>query len=291
MLAAVLIAVVLLAVPAAAHATTVSVEPYVIPPHTDPSSACARQMNCPPDMVVVTAGPNENNGVLITAEGGSVPVEGSLAARYRFVVRDGAAQVQAGAGCAQVDFWTASCSAGIIGPVRLGDGDDWFAATWGVTDVHGGPGQDVLQDVSGRMSGGPGDDVIVAREGTGGGGDDVVMANYGAGGPGDDIVRCFHRGQPCTLDGGPGDDQLTGGLGVDRIFGRGGADRLVGGPGDDRMRGGRGTDSLVSREDFLGGERAGRDRVDCGAGRRDRAVADRWDKVLRSCEREAPGAG
>jgi Ca2+-binding RTX toxin-like protein len=240
MLAPVLIAVALLAVPAAAQATTVSVEPYVEPPNTDPFGSCSRYMMCPPDMVVVTAGPNENNAVVVTAEG-SAPADGGSRLRYSFIVRDRIAQVQAGPGCAQLDVSTVSCSAGAVGSVRLGDGDDWFASANGATEVHGGAGQDVLQDLSGWMTGGPGDDVIVARDGTGGGGDDVLMVTSGAGGAGDDILRCFPRVSPCTLHGGPGDDLVTGGTGVDRI--------------------------------------------DCGRGRRDRAVANRRDAVKRSCER------
>jgi hypothetical protein len=43
---------------------------------------------------------------------------------------------------------------------------------------------------------------------------------------------------------------------------------------------------LVSREDRSAGEARVRDRVDCGAGRRDRAVVDRADDVKR-CERVA----
>jgi hypothetical protein len=245
MRAPVLIAVVLLAVPAAAQAATVSVEPYRDPPGTDPFGSCSRYMQCPPDMIVVTGGPNENNAVVISAEG-SVPAEGSPRPRHRFLVRDRIAQLQAGPGCSQIEFGAVSCMAGAVGSVRLGDGDDWFASALGATDVHGGTGQDVLQDLGGRLTGGAGDDVIAGSEGTGGRGDDVLMVTSGGGGSGDDILKCFPRVAPCTLDGGPGDDLLTGGT--------------------------------------------SRDRVDCGRGRRDRAVADRRDAVKRSCERVArPG--
>jgi len=245
--ALVLIGVLLLALPATAGAATVSVEPYVEPPGTDPFGSCSRYMMCPPDMVVVTAAPNENNGVVITAEG-SAPLEGSARLRYRYVVSD-RAQMQAGPGCTQVDFWTVACTAGTVGPVRLGDGDDSFASSSQARDVHGGAGQDVLHDIGGLMAGGAGDDVIVGREGTGGRGNDVLMVESGSGGPGDDVLRCFPRDRSCFLRGGPGGDLLTGGVSPDRILG------------------GRGADV-----------------IDCGAGRRDEVVADRRDTVKR-CER------
>jgi hypothetical protein len=250
MSALVLIVVLLLAVPATTSAVTVSVQPYVERPDpNDPTEgfgSCGRYQMCPPDMVVVTAGPNENNGVVITTEG-SGPAEGTRP-RYRYVVSD-RAQMQVGPGCTQVDFFTAVCTAGIVGPVRLGDGDDSFAASSAARDVHGGAGQDVLHDIGGPMTGGAGDDVIVGREGTGGGGNDVLMVESGSGGPGDDVLRCFPRDRSCFLRGGPGGDLLTGGVSPDRIFG------------------GRGADV-----------------IDCGAGRGDRAVADRRDTVRR-CER------
>jgi RTX calcium-binding nonapeptide repeat (4 copies) len=243
---ALLIVVILLAAPATAGAVTVSVEPYAEPPGTDPFGSCSRYMMCPPDMIVVAAAPNEANAVVVSADG---TVPGGTTTRYRFIVRDRIAQMQAGPGCTQVDFQTVACAAGAVGPVRLDDGDDSFASSLGAGEVHGGGGQDVLRDADGPMRGGEGDDVIVGGVGYGGGGDDVLMVHTGHGGPGDDVVRCFPRDAPCTLRGGPGGDLLTGGTSLDRIFAGRGADR-----------------------------------VDCGPGRRDRAVTDRRDAVRR-CER------
>jgi RTX calcium-binding nonapeptide repeat (4 copies) len=295
--ALVLIVVLLLTLPATAGAAIVSVEPFVEPPDTDPFGSCSRYMQCPPDMVVVTAAPAENNHVVVAMES-SAPGQ-----RYRLIVTDRAG-VQAGAGCAQLDFQAAACTAGAVGPVKLGDGDDWFASNFGGGDADGGDGQDVLQYSGGRMTGGDGDDVIVGRQGAGGGGDDVMTVQSGVGDSGDDVLRCFPRNQPCQLDGGPGDDLLTGGTSLDRLLGRAGADilrggadfdtlqggrgddRLAGGAGGDHLNGEAGADRLVSREDRPAGERTLLDRVDCGAGRRDRAVADRRDDVKR-CERVA----
>ena len=249
MIALFLAVVLVLAAPAAAGAATVSVEPYAEPPGTDPFGSCSRYMTCPPDMVVVAAAPNENNAVVVSADG---TVPGGPTSRYRLIVRDRVAQMQAGPGCSQVDFQTVACTAGAVGPVRLGNGGDSFASSLVAGTVDGGPGQDVLQD-GGRMTGGAGDDVIVGGVGRGGAGDDLLAVRSGLGGAGDDVLRCFPRDTPCTLRGGPGDDLLTGGTSLDRIFAGRGADR-----------------------------------VDCGPGRRDRAVADRRDSVRR-CERAAWG--
>ena len=124
------------------------------------------------------------------------------------------------------------------------------------------------------------------------------------GGAGDDILRCSPTQAWCYLDGGLGNDVLTGGTASDRLLGREGNDlmrggpnfdRLAGGLGDDRLVGGAGgdhldgdsgADRLVSREDRSAGEARVLDRVDCGAGRRDLAVVDRADDVNR-CERVA----
>lgn len=248
MAAFVLIVVLLLALPATAGAVTASVQQYweLPDPTPDDSGGCGRYAMCPRDMVVVDAAPAENNHVVIAAES-SAPDPHSTLARYRFVVTDEAG-VQAGPGCEQLEFFSAACTAAALGFVWLGDGDDSFASKDPVF-VDAGPGQDLLQDGRGRMIGGAGDDVIVGRVGFGGAGDDVLAVEGGRGGSGDDVLRCFPRITPCTLRGDAGDDLLIGGASSDEIFAGRGADR-----------------------------------VDCGPGSRDRAVADRRDTVRR-CER------
>ena len=86
------------------------------------------------------------------------------------------------------------------------------------------------------------------------------------GGGGDDLVR-----------GSPGADVLRGLGGHDTLFGLGGPDEIFGGPGNDRLIGGAGADMIQARD-------ALRDAVYCGGGD-DTVVADRRDKVDRSCER------
>jgi Ca2+-binding RTX toxin-like protein len=284
----------LLAFPAAAGAGTASVQPYVEPPGTDPFSSCSRYMMCPPDMLVFDAGPGEVNRV--TIEGDAV---GS--SRVRFVVRDETASLQAGDGCSQGDAGTVECSAATVGPLRLGDGDDRLTAFTG--QAFGGEGADELSVRYGRLRGGEGDDVLTGGLGEGGPGRDrLVVTTIGRGGAGDDTVRCATDSY-CTIDGGPGDDRIRGGDNRDRLFGRGGDDvlwgkrevdilegnrgddRLFGGPHGDDLRGGVGNDRMFSRENRFSG--AFPDRVDCGPGRGDRAVADRRDDPAR-CERVLP---
>jgi hypothetical protein len=300
MRALVLALLLLVAVPTAAGAATVRVEPYVeppLPPGDDGFGSCSRYMQCPADMLVFTAAAGEVNQVTITAEIADFR-------RSRIVVREAVVPVQAGPGCERVDDRTAACVAGAIGPVYLGDGDDRIDSPDG--DVYGGEGADILSArFGGGVKGDDGDDVLIGIRGEGGRGDDLLAVTIGLGGAGDDILRCFPPDAWCHLDGGFGDDVLTGGTGLDQLLGRrgndvmhGGAnfDGLVGGPGDDRLVGGAGgdhlegdsgADRLVSREDRSAGEARVLDRVDCGTGRRDLAVVDRADDV-KGCERVTP---
>jgi Ca2+-binding RTX toxin-like protein len=249
-----------LAFPGVAGAATASVEPFVESPDIDPFTSCTRYMMCPPDMLVFTAAAGEANQLTITEDAAGFP-------RIRFLVRDDGAPVLAGAGCEQIDSLTAACTAGAVGPIELGGGDDRVVARGG--DVSGGDGVDVLDVSLGFMDGDAGADVLIGFQGAGGAADDLLLVtSSGRGDSGDDVLRCFPReGAFCRLDGGPGADLLTGGNSFDRLFGRAGDDVLRGLAGDDSLVGGR-----------------GKDRVDCGAGRDDRAATDRHDRVTR-CER------
>jgi hypothetical protein len=108
--------------------------------------------------------------------------------------------------------------------------------------------------------------------------------DFVSGGSGAD--RLLGLGRKDLLDGGPGNDVLDGDGGWDTLLGRGGADLLigrgdpdtiVGGPGRDRIYAGLENDAIHARDGW-------RDRIDCGAGRRDRVFADRQDVVARNCE-------
>jgi Tol biopolymer transport system component len=83
----------------------------------------------------------------------------------------------------------------------------------------------------------------------------------------------------CRIRGTRGADNLRGTSLRDVIFGLGGNDTIAGRGGNDDLFGGPGDDVLLARDGRT-------DHLDCGPGR-DRAVADRLDRVSRTCERVA----
>lgn len=155
-----------------------------------------------------------------------------------------------------------------------------------VAEVTGGSGNDVLDLSAGPgqtyASGGPGNDVLTARNNVfGGSGDDILRLNgegsgFLIGDDGNDTlfggpVRDFLSGGPGndrlsagsgddTLFGGDGNDLLTGEAGDDVLFGEAGNDELIGGLGNDAAIGGDGNDSsgslvaLDGTDTFDGGE-------------------------------------
>lgn len=109
-----------------------------------------------------------------------------------------------------------------------------------------------------------------------GGGDDSLRRQYDSSFETD--IRCV---EALTVNGGSGDDEISGTRHDDTLAGGAGRDVLEGGFGDDRLVGGGGDDRLVGKagaDVLLGG--AGRDRADGGTGR-DRCAAEREKR----CER------
>ncbi|WP_338847351.1 calcium-binding protein [Massilia sp. W12] len=95
------------------------------------------------------------------------------------------------------------------------------------------------------------------------------------GGVGDDIFD-FHYGPAMTINGGAGNDSISGSYFDDRLLGGEGSDTLAGGVGDDNLSGAAGNDVLYggagndtlsggAGNDILGGE-AGSDSFEFGAG-------------------------
>jgi TolB protein len=82
-----------------------------------------------------------------------------------------------------------------------------------------------------------------------------------------------------TLD--PGAGRIDGTGSADQICGRRGADQIHPGYGKDYVTAGAGPDVIYARDGY-------RDLISCGRGR-DRVIADRKDKVSRSCERVRRG--
>jgi hypothetical protein len=174
-------------------------------------------------------------------------------------------------------------------------GDDVLYGSFGDDVLDGGPGDDQLNGHSGddRVFGGPGADRLHGGGGadllSGGSGTDIVEydtrttpvrvsigsgANDGFRGERDNV-----RGDVERVGGGAGADRLVGNSRDNRLYGRGGNDRLDGGRGDDRLSGGRGADRLDGRD-----SNRFTDTLDCGGGRRDKALADAPDRVSDSCE-------
>jgi Ca2+-binding RTX toxin-like protein len=154
------------------------------------------------------------------------------------------------------------------------------------TIVVGGPGSDVV-------SGGPGRDTVLGERGrdvlAGGGGDDRLVGGAGRDGligfGGDDLIQ-----------GGEGADAVFGFSGGDVIHGQAGSDTLLGGRGDDRLLGGpkhdlidagKGIDALLggAGPDLLLAKDQVRDaRINCGAGKKERFEADKFDPPPKSCK-------
>jgi hypothetical protein len=104
------------------------------------------------------------------------------------------------------------------------------------------------------------------------------------GGDGNDALTVV--GAVATVDGGDGDDTLTGASGADVLSGGSGYDVLTAGEGDDRLDGGTGgdsadggggADSIVLRDRVT-------DTATCGAGR-DTVRAEVLDQLDFACER------
>ena len=164
-----------------------------------------------------------------------------------------------------------------------GSGDDRLKGHWGRDVLRGGRGRD-------RLHGGGDPDVF-----SGGAGPDLVdystrlgrveisigrAANDGSAGEGDAV-----RGDVERARGGSGDDRLVGNAKANRLYGEGGDDTLIGRRGNDRMWGGGGVDRVDGRD----AERFA-DRLKCGAGRPDVALANAADRVAADCENGRRGA-
>jgi uncharacterized delta-60 repeat protein len=167
-------------------------------------------------------------------------------------------------------------------------GPDVFRARAGNDRLRGGPAGDLLCGEAGNdtLDGEAGSDQLYGDFCPGaklaalaGDGNDVVR-----GGAGND--RLAGGGGRDKLDGGAGSDRLDGGAGRDTLSGGAGGDRLSGGAGNDKLAGGAGRNRYVggAGNDTLNAVNGKRERVDCGAGRRDRARVDRSDRV-KGCEK------
>jgi hypothetical protein len=161
------------------------------------------------------------------------------------VIRDAGATIAGD--CPRIDDHAVRCPAGLV-TVDLGDGND---REEGATTAYGGPGDDVFVG-STSVIGGDGNDVAVGvGAASGDAGDDRLQGGRLDGGAGDDVLTGADGG--AWLATGPGFDTVVGGSGDDTVV-----DAAADGR-PDRLEGGGGTDTLS----FAG--RADAVRVDLAA--------------------------
>jgi serralysin len=163
----------------------------------------------------------------------------------RFVVTiDDIVPISPGTGCARpgTDLTVVICryseqqedAYGMV--FLLGDRADRWDRTTGISGrVHGGPGDDVL--TGGGLFGDAGNDVLTGSDRTDHDGHDRLD-----GGDGTDVIQAG-RGNDLVI-GGRGNDRLYGNSGDDVMFGNSGNDDLRGGPGQDRISGGSGKNQV-----------------------------------------------
>lgn len=151
-------------------------------------------------------------------------------------------------------------------------GNDTIFAGEGNDMLMGEGGDDFLQDGGGSntLSGGDGNDTVIARDNNtidGGAGNDVVGMDPGRFnvqlGDGDDLCLPLDPAAAgmATVDGGGGNDQITGTGGSDSLAGGIGADTLDGGAGADTVAGGAGADQFQFFQSAVPTTAAGLDRI------------------------------
>ena len=158
-------------------------------------------------------------------------------------------------------------------------GDDAVFGADGITTVDMGPAQDgadrivagAFTEVTYAKRTNPiraGVDLEGANDGENGERDELVGVHAVIGGAGDDTLFAASRPDGITLDGGPGDDTVTGTTQRDRLTG--GLDR-------DTLIGRDGSDTLIADEGDI-------DRVLCGGGLADVAFTDTAEEEISGCE-------
>jgi Ca2+-binding RTX toxin-like protein len=260
------------ALPAAADAATVSVDPVT--------------------NYAVFVGGGEANVV----NSHSSPPPGAGAAPFYPAqwFTDGAEPLSVGSGCvAGAPVWCQSLGS----DVSLGGGDDRYSGfSFEVIKVSGGGGDDDIA-ASGQatvVAGGTGADRIsVGSNGRsradGGIGDDEIRSTSGveaslSGGRGNDLV-VGQRGQS-ELSGDAGEDQLIVAGGSGTVSGDAGDDTILGGGDRDAISAGAGDDVVdVSGDSGVFGD----DTVECGVGY-DTVYADPGDVVAADCESRLDGS-
>jgi Ca2+-binding RTX toxin-like protein len=225
-----------------------------------------------------------------------------LAGDDRIITNDGDDYVEAGDGDDEVNsfkdlngqylFYPSTGKSTIYG----NSGNDLLTGKSGKDTIYGGTGNDELHgnDDDDLLYGDEGNDTIASGAGNdqifGGVGDDFVLTEGGSDtvtvGDGDDWVNSFFNktvdwfyytySGGIKVNGGDGNDTLTGTTDDDRLFGESGNDNLTGLTGNDYLDGGTGNDKLsgwAGNDTLVGGEgddelngNEGNDSLDGGVG-------------------------
>jgi uncharacterized delta-60 repeat protein len=130
-------------------------------------------------------------------------------------------------------------------------------------------GDDKIGGAGGAVCAGSGDDIVLSRTNYSepiylGPGDDTSIGSTGRifGGPGNDLIELgkYTEG-PLVANGGPGRDRLVGSVEADRLEGGPGDDVLIGGAGRDVLIGGPGNDTLIGSKGDVFRPGPGRNRI------------------------------
>jgi hypothetical protein len=279
-----------------------------------PSAAQASSIAFAGDVLVYSAAAGETNNVSFTL-GTEEYSCGTRPAPCLDVAEASAVTITSfpAARCADDGYGTVECDVPASITAHLNDRDDSMFDWDGPSTINGGPGNEAVLEGRGghdTINGGPGNDALFGGDGNdilaGGDGDDYLEGFGGlsptepqstggtdvyAGGPGKDYLDYAGRTEPLLLSmDGVADDGASGegdnvGVDVEQVRGGEAADTLTGSPaanwldgwaGDDQIHGGAGEDSLFGRtgDDRVAGEDGqdtieggdGNDRVDGGAG-------------------------
>lgn len=192
-----------------------------------------------------------------------------------------------------------------------GSGDDNIFVLGGLGRAFGNDGNDTLRDLHTPIDktlllGGPGDDVLTGLNLHGGDGDDrlilenvdngVERVGWAFGNAGDDSIQVRHwdrRGFFLYINGGTGNDWITGSQSIEVVFGGSGDDYILGYDGNDYLDGGDGDDEIYGSwqplltshsyprvpddNNIIGG--AGADIIDGGPRDNDACITDDRDTV------------
>jgi Ca2+-binding RTX toxin-like protein len=213
---------------ALASATLTTLVLLVLPVAADASSTATYTPRISPN-----GEPDEVDPSFIEVDGDAGKNTISLSYAGNDVAITDGSGITAGSHCAQVNPTEVTCPSADGSLVVANGGDDTVDAQMSLhADVEAGPGDDTVT-TAGDITGDEGSDVLTGSD-----------TSFGQ-----------------LIDGGPGDDTLSGGAVGDRLIGGTGKDTLDGGPGDDKLDGDEPASPDALEQDTIeGGD--GRDLLD-----------------------------